>query len=216
MCALGKKPELINYILTTSSSKPAESDKYFPCKKVDTSVVISVPASPRARNWKLTSFSRFNLPPATFMENWRQQVCLCSAMCLHVNECQCPLATIECRQCVDIVVLTDDNVPMLDNQCYTPIISCVPPSAGSFTPTAACSQLHTFAAQTWGDTRTPSEDADWQRPISSPLIDTKYYADKVLYSRGQIQMQTRTRVSTPRVALCPNGFSFEFYWCGHV
>ena len=130
VCALGKKPELINYILTTSSSKPSESDKYFPCKKVDTSVVISVPASPRARNWKLTSFSRFNLPPATFMENWRQQVCLCSAMCLHVNECQCPLATIECRQCVDIVVLTDDNVPMLDNQCYTPIISC----AGQFHP----------------------------------------------------------------------------------
>ena len=78
---------------------------------------------------------------------------------------------------------------------------------------AVSPRLHTFAALIWGDTRTPSEDADWQRPISSPLIDTKNYADKVLYFRGQIQMQTRTRVSTPCVALCPNGFSFEFYWC---
>ena len=116
-----------------------------------------------------------------------------SAMCLHVNECQCPLATIECRQCVDIVVLTDDNVPMLDNQCYTPIISRVPVSRPA--QPAVSPRLHTFAALIWGDTRTPSEDAEWQRPISSPLIDTKNYADKVLYSRGQIQMQTRTRVS---------------------
>ena len=53
VCALGKKPESINYNLTTSSYKPAESDKYFPCKKVDTSVVIPVLSASFAPGYKL-------------------------------------------------------------------------------------------------------------------------------------------------------------------
>ena len=87
--------------------------------------------------------SQCQLRPGRETENWQVSADLtCHPQLLwriednkFVSALQC-VCMCQCRQCVDIVVLTDDNVPMLDNQCYTPIISCVPPSAGSFTQTS--------------------------------------------------------------------------------